>query len=91
MESKKNKTEKVLLREITMEWKFFLESGFLKKEGDKKGHVFELLFSDELYNFARGGEKRSIFRYKSFNVLFWKIKWQLVNLWSIPLGKEKIV
>ncbi len=44
--------------------------GFLKKEGDKKGHVFELLFSDELYNCARGGEekKRSIFRYKSFNV-----------------------
>ena len=35
--------------------------GFLKKEGDKKGHVFELLFSDELYNFARGGEKRKYF------------------------------
>jgi hypothetical protein len=47
---------------------FFLKMGFLKKEDDKKGHVFELLFSDELYDFARGGEKRSIFRYKSFNV-----------------------
>ncbi len=41
---------------------------FLKKAGDKKGHVCKLVFSDELYNFARGGEKRSIFRYKSFNV-----------------------
>ena len=50
--------------------KVFFENGLLKKEGDKKGHVFELLFSDELYNFARGGEKRSIFGYKSFNVLF---------------------
>ena len=50
--------------------KVFLKMGFLKKEGDKKGHVFELPFSDELYNFARGGEKRSIFGYKSFNVLF---------------------
>ena len=48
--------------------KVFFESGFLKKEGDKKGHVFESLFCDELYNCARGGEKRSIFRYKSFNV-----------------------
>ena len=48
----------------------FVRTGFLTKIGDKKGHVFELLFSDELYNFARGGEKRSIFRYKSFNVLF---------------------
>jgi len=42
------------------------------KTDDKKGHVFELMCSDELYNFARGGEKRSIFGYKSFNVLFWK-------------------
>ena len=41
---------------------------------DKKGHVFELLFSDELYNSARGGEKRSIFRYKSFNVFVLKSK-----------------
>ena len=67
---KKIKTgkKKVLLREITMKWKFFLESGFLKKEGDKKGHVFELLFSDELYNCARGGKERGVFRYKSFNV-----------------------
>jgi hypothetical protein len=46
------------------------KTGFLTKIGDKKGHVFELLFCDELYNFARGGEKRSIFGYKSFNVLF---------------------
>jgi len=46
--------------------------GFLTKIDDKKGHVFELLFSDELYNFARGGEKRSIFRYKSFNVFVLK-------------------
>ncbi len=69
----------------------FVRMGFLKKSNDKKGHVFELLFSDELYNFSRGGEKRSIFRYKSFNVLFWRVKWQLVNLWSISLEKEKIV
>jgi hypothetical protein len=48
--------------------KVFFENGLLKKEGDKKGHVFELLFSDELYNCTRGGEKRDIFRYKSFNV-----------------------
>ncbi len=50
--------------------KVFVRTGFLKKSDDKKGHVFELLFSDELYNFARGGEKRSIFGYKSFSVLF---------------------
>ena len=49
---------------------FVKEIEFLKKSNDEKGHVFELLFSDELYNFARGGEKRSIFGYKSFNVLF---------------------
>ena len=48
----------------------FVRMDLLTKIDDKKGHVFELLFSDELYNFARGGEKRSIFRYKSFNVLF---------------------
>ncbi len=48
----------------------FVRTGFLTKSDDKKGHVFELLFSDELYNFARGGKKRSIFRHKSFNVLF---------------------
>ncbi len=39
----------------------FVGTGFLTKMNDKKGHVFELLISDELYNFARGGEKRSIF------------------------------
>jgi len=48
----------------------FVRTGFLTKIDDKKGHVFELLFSDELHNFARGGEKRNIFGYKSFNVLF---------------------
>ena len=49
----------------------FVRTGFLTKIDDKKGHVFELLFSDELYNFARGSEERSIFFwYKSFNVLF---------------------
>ncbi len=48
----------------------FVRAGFLTKSDDKKGHVFELLFSDELYNFARGGEKRSVFGDKSFNVLF---------------------
>ena len=70
VESEEEKTEKKkLVREITMEWKFSFENGlFLKKEGDKKGHVFELLFSDGLYNCARGGEGRSIFRYKSLNV-----------------------
>jgi hypothetical protein len=49
-----------------------VRTSFLMKIDDKKGHVFELMCSDELYNFARGGEKRSIFGYKSFNVLFWK-------------------
>ncbi len=39
----------------------FVRTGFLTKIDDKKGHVFELLFSDELYNFARGGEKKKIF------------------------------
>ncbi len=34
---------------------------FLMEIDDKKGHVFELMCSDELYNFARGGEKRSVF------------------------------
>ncbi len=29
---------------------FFAKAGFLKKRDDKKGHVFELRFSDELYN-----------------------------------------
>ncbi len=62
---KKRKLKEFLLRGGM---KVFLEMGFLKKEGDKEGHVFELLFSNELYNCARGGEKRSIFRYKSFNV-----------------------
>ncbi len=49
-----------------------VKTSFLMKIDDKKGHMFELMCSDELYNFARGGEKRSIFGYKSFNVLFWK-------------------
>ncbi len=47
-----------------------IEMGFLKKEGDKKGHVFELLFSDELYNSARGGEKRSFFGINRSTFLF---------------------
>ena len=67
--------------------------GFLKKKGDKKGHVFELLFSDELYNCARGGEKRSIFRYKSFNVFFCFKEWSDNSLIYevFSLGKEEIV
>ena len=52
----------------------FARTGFLTKIDDKKGHVFELMYSDELYKDARGGEKRSVFGYKSFNVLFWKKK-----------------
>ena len=36
------------------------KKSFLMKIDDKKGHVFELMCSDELYNFARGGVKRSI-------------------------------
>ncbi len=50
-----------------------VRTGFLTKIDDKKGHVFGLPFSDELYNFARGGEKKKekyFFGYKSFNVLF---------------------
>ena len=38
---------------------FVKEIEFLKKSDDEKGHVFELLFSDELYNSARrNGEKK---------------------------------
>ena len=48
--------------------------GFLKKEGDKKGHVFELLFSDELYNCARGGEKEVFLGINRSTFLFWRIK-----------------
>jgi hypothetical protein len=47
-----------------------LQEQAFKESDDKKGHVFELLLSDELYKFARKNEKRGIFRYKSFNVLF---------------------
>jgi hypothetical protein len=54
--------------------KNFVRVGFLKRSDDEKGHVFELLSSDELYNFVRGGEKGSIFRHKSFNVLFRRVK-----------------
>jgi len=68
VEGEEKKTKKNCFVKLRWDESFFLEMGFLKKEGDKKGHVFELLFSDELYNCARGGEKRSIFRYKSFNV-----------------------
>ncbi len=54
---------------------FVKEIEFLKKSNDEKGHVFELLFSDELYNFVRRSEKKgSIFRHKSFNVLFRRVK-----------------
>ena len=31
---------------------FVKEIEFLKKSNDEKGHVFELLFSDGLYNFC---------------------------------------
>ena len=37
---------------------FVKEIEFLKKSNDEKGHVFELLFSDELYNFVRRSEKK---------------------------------
>ncbi len=50
------------------------KSSFLKKSDDEKGHVFELLFSDELYKFVRKGEEGSIFRHKSFNVFVSKGK-----------------
>jgi len=63
------KKKNVLFEELRWN-ESFVRTGFLTKIDDKKGHVFELLFSDELYNFARGGEKRSIFGYKSFSVLF---------------------
>jgi hypothetical protein len=36
--------------EVSEEMKGFLKTGFLKKGDDKKGHVLELRFSDELYN-----------------------------------------
>ena len=38
----------------------FVRKGLLTKIGDKKGHVFELLFSDELYNLL-GEVKREVF------------------------------
>jgi len=41
--------------------------------------------------FVRRSEKGSIFRHKSFNVLFRRVKWQLVNLWSISFREQKIV
>ena len=45
------------------------------KSDGKKGRVFELLFSYELYNFVRRSEKKgSIFRHKSFNVFVSKSK-----------------
>jgi hypothetical protein len=54
---------------------FVKEIEFLKKSNDEKGHVFELLFSDELYNFLLGEVKKgSIFRHKSYNVLFRRVK-----------------
>jgi hypothetical protein len=40
--------------------KGFARTGFLKKSDDKKGHVFELRFSDELYNLL-GEVKREVF------------------------------
>jgi hypothetical protein len=40
---------------------FVKEIEFLKKSNDEKGHVFELLFSDELYNFLFGEVKRGVF------------------------------
>jgi hypothetical protein len=40
---------------------FVKEIEFLKKSNDEKGHVFELLFSDELYNFVRRSEKGKYF------------------------------
>ncbi len=53
---------------------FVKEIEFLKRSNDEKGHVFELLFSNELFNFVRRSEKGSIFRHKSFNVLFRRVK-----------------
>ncbi len=47
---------------------------FLKKRDDKEGHVFELLFSDELYNQLGEVEKKNVFGYKSFNVFVLKNK-----------------
>jgi len=41
--------------------KIVKEIEFLKKSNDEKGHVFELLFSDELYNFVRRSEKGKYF------------------------------
>ncbi len=38
----------------------FIRTGFLEKSDDKKGHVFELQFSEELYNLL-GEVKREVF------------------------------
>jgi len=46
---------------ITVKRKFCKRSRALKKSDDEKGHVFELLFSDELYNFVRRSEKGKYF------------------------------
>ena len=40
---------------------FVKEIEFLKKSNDEEGHMFELLFSDELYNFVRRSEKGKYF------------------------------
>ena len=45
---------------ITVKRKFCKRNRALKKS-DEKGHVFELLFSDELYNFLFGEVKREVF------------------------------
>ena len=46
--------------EVGEKIKVLQELVFLKKSDDKKGHVFELLFSDELYNLL-GEVKREVF------------------------------
>jgi hypothetical protein len=51
---------KKMIFEVDKEIKKIVRTGFLKKSNDKKGHVFELLFSDELYNLL-GEVKREVF------------------------------
>ena len=52
--------KKMIFFEVWRGNKSFARTGFLKKRDDKKGHVFELQFSDELYNLL-GEVKREVF------------------------------
>ena len=57
----KLRERKCFVGKVMMKKKKFVKVGFLKKSDDEKGRVFELLFSDELYNFVRRSGKGKYF------------------------------